>query len=94
MLNEYTKITLDNIISNVLSCQTIIEKLTKEQPNLLNDLGVTRTRDFILGSIWCIILEKFIVVSYLQSGKTLTYESSIEISRYVLEKLLKSVGNG
>ena len=87
MLSEYSKITLDNIIRNVLSCQMIVEKLTKEQINLLTNLGVTKTRDFILGSIWCIILEKYLVVSYLQSGKTITYETSLEISQYVLEKL-------
>jgi hypothetical protein len=87
MLSEYSKITLDNIIRNVLSCQMIVEKLTKEQSNLLTNLGVTKTRDFVLGSIWCIILEKYLVVSYLQSGKTITYETSLEISQYVLEKL-------
>jgi hypothetical protein len=65
----------------------IVEKLTKEQSNLLTNLGVTKTRDFVLGSIWCIILEKYLVVSYLQSGKTITYETSLEISQYVLEKL-------
>lgn len=91
MLNESTKVTVDNIIGNVLSCQMIIENLTKEQINLLTDLGVTKTRDFILGSIWCIILEKYLIVSYLQSGKTITYESSLEISQYVLEKLKRII---
>jgi len=46
-------------------------------------------RDFVLGAVWCTILEKFLVSSYLYTGKTITYEQSLIISEYVLDKVSK-----
>ena len=46
-------------------------------------------RDFVLGAVWCTVLEKFLVSSYLYTGKTITYEQSLKISEYVLDKVSK-----
>jgi hypothetical protein len=55
-----------------------------------NKIGIENRRDFILGAVWCIILEKYIISNYLHSGKTINYESGLEVSRYVLDKISKS----
>ncbi|MDW3626469.1 MAG: hypothetical protein QOK72_07485 [Nitrososphaeraceae archaeon] len=46
-------------------------------------------RDFVLGAAWCTVLEKFLVSSYLYTGKTITYQQSLIISEYVLDKMSK-----
>ncbi len=89
--DDFTKLLLDKIIHNVLSCLPIIENMSKDQDEQLRErIGIVNRRDFILGAVWCIILEKFIVSCYLHTGKTLNYENAIEISRYVLNKISES----
>ena len=46
-------------------------------------------RDFVLGAVWCTVLEKFLVSSYLYTGKTITYEQGLKISEYVLDRMSK-----
>ena len=41
-------------------------------------------RDFVLGAVWCTVLEKF-----LYTGKTITSEQGLKISEYVLDKISK-----
>ncbi|MGV8107066.1 MAG: hypothetical protein ACP5OH_04775 [Nitrososphaerota archaeon] len=90
-LDEFTKSLLDKIINNVISCLPMIEKMFKDQNKQLGkDIGIVNTKDFILGAVWCIILEKYIITCYLHTGKTINYENGIEISRYVLNKISKS----
>ena len=99
-LDEFTKSLLDKIINNVISCLPMIEKMFKDQNKQLGkDIGIVNRKDFILGAVWCIILEKYIITCYLHTGKTINYENGIEISRYVLNKisksdLLMSINNG
>jgi hypothetical protein len=89
--DDFTKVLLDKIIHNVLSCLPLIENMSKDQNEQLREqIGIVNRRDFILGAVWCIILEKFIVSCYLHTGKTLNYENGIEISRYVLNKISES----
>lgn len=89
--DDFTKVLLDKIIHNVLSCLPIIENMSIDQNEQLREqIGIVNKRDFILGAVWCIILEKFIVSCYLQTGKTLDYENGIQISRYVLNKISES----
>jgi hypothetical protein len=90
-LDEFTKSLLDKIIYNVTSCLPMIEKMFKDQNKQLGkDIGIVNRKDFILGAVWCIILEKYIITCYLHTGKTINYENGIEISRYVLNKISKS----
>ena len=90
-LDEFTKSLLDKIINNVISCLPMIEKMFKDQNKQLGkDIGIVNRKDFILGAVWCIILEKYIITCYLHTGKTINYENGIEISRYVLNKISKS----
>ncbi|HXV88372.1 MAG TPA: hypothetical protein VD710_04670 [Nitrososphaeraceae archaeon] len=99
-LDEFTKLLLDKIINNVISCLPMIENMFKDQNKELGkDIGIVNRKDFILGAVWCIILEKYIITCYLHTGKTLNYENGMEISRYVLNKisksdLLMSINNG
>lgn len=99
-LDEFTKLLLDKIINNVISCLPMIEKMFKDQNKQLGkDIGIVNRKDFILGAVWCIILEKYIITCYLHTGKTINYENGMEISRYVLNKisksdLLMSINNG
>lgn len=99
-LDEFTKSLLDKIINNVISCLPMIEKMFKDQNKQLGkDIGIVNRKDFILGAVWCIILEKYIITCYLHTGKTINYENGMEISRYVLNKisksdLLMSINNG
>lgn len=99
-LDEFTKLLLDKIISNVISCLPMIENMFKDQNKELGkDIGIVNRKDFILGAVWCIILEKYIITCYLHTGKTINYENGMEISRYVLNKisksdLLMSINNG
>ncbi len=89
--DDFTKVLLDKIIHNVLSCLPLIENMSKDQNEQLRErIGIVNRRDFILGAVWCIILEKFIISCYLHTGKTLNYENGIEISRYVLNKISES----
>jgi hypothetical protein len=78
----------------------MIENMFKDQNKELGkDIGIVNRKDFILGAVWCIILEKYIITCYLHTGKTINYENGMEISRYVLNKisksdLLMSINNG
>lgn len=90
VLDEFTKIMLDKIINNVISCLPLIENMFKDQNKKLEEIGIINRRDFILGSVWCIILEKYIITSYLHTGKTINYEKGMEISEYVLNKISAS----
>ena len=82
---------LGQIIDNVVSCLPLIENVFKDQNGeFKNKIGIENRRDFILGAVWCIILEKYIVSNYLHSGKTINYESGLEVSSYVLDKISKS----
>jgi hypothetical protein len=90
-LDEFTKSLLDKIINNVISCLPMIENMFKDQNKQLGkDIGIVNRKDFILGAVWCIILEKYIITCYLHTGKTINYENGMEISRYVLNKISKS----
>lgn len=90
-LDEFTKLLLDKIINNVISCLQMIENMFKDQNKELGkDIGIVNRKDFILGAVWCIILEKYIITCYLHTGKTINYENGMEISRYVLNKISKS----
>ena len=90
-LDEFTKSLLDKIINNVISCLPMIEKMFKDQNKQLGKvIGIVNRKDFILGAVWCIILEKYIITCYLHTGKTINYENGMEISRYVLNKISKS----
>lgn len=99
-LDEFTKLLLDKIINNVISCLPMIENMFNDQNKELGkDIGIINRKDFILGAVWCIILEKYIITCYLHTGKTINYENGMEISRYVLNKisksdLLMSINNG
>jgi len=99
-LDEFTKLLLNKIINNVISCLPMIENMFKDQNKELGkDIGIVNRKDFILGAVWCIILEKYIITCYLHTGKTINYENGMEISRYVLNKisksdLLMSINNG
>jgi hypothetical protein len=90
-LDEFAKSLLDKIINNVISCLPMIEKMFKDQNKQLGkDIGIVNRKDFILGAVWCIILEKYVITCYLHTGKTINYEKGMEISRYVLNKISKS----
>ena len=57
-LDEFTKLLLDKIINNVISCLPMIENMFKDQNKELGkDIGIVNRKDFILGAVWCIILE-------------------------------------
>jgi len=89
--DEFTKVLLDKIITNVISCLPLIENMFKDQNNeLYKKIGITNKRDFILGAVWCIVLEKFIITSYLHTGKTINYENGVDLSKYVLDKISES----
>ena len=91
VLDEFGKTSLDKIIDNVLSCLPLIENMFKDQNNeFRKKIGIENKRDFVLGSVWCIILEKYIIANYTHSGKTINYESGLEASDYVLEKISRS----
>jgi len=88
--DEFIKILLDKIIQNVISCLPIIENISKLQHEKIKErMGVDNMGDFVLGAVWCTVLEKFLVSSYLYTGKTITYEQSLKISEYVLDKVSK-----
>lgn len=90
-LDEFSKVSLDKIIENVISCLPLIENMFKDQQNeFRKEIGIENRRDFVLGSVWCIILEKYIIANYLHSGKTINYQNGLDVSRYVLEKISKS----
>jgi len=89
--DEFTKTLLDKIITNVISCLPLIENMFKDQNNeFYKKIGITNKRDFILGAVWCIVLEKFIITSYLHTGKTINYENGVDLSKYVLDKISES----
>ena len=89
--DEFTKTLLDKIITNVISCLPLIENMFKDQnTELYKKIGITNKRDFILGAVWCIVLEKFIITSYLHTGKTINYENGVDLSKYVLDKISES----
>jgi hypothetical protein len=100
IIDEFSKVSLDKIFDNVVSCLPLIENMFKDQNNeFKKGIGIENRRDFILGSVWCIILEKYIIANYLHSGKIINYENGLEVSRYILDKisksdLLKSTKNG
>ena len=86
--DEFTKILLDKIIQNVISCLPIIENISKVQNEKIKECTeVNNIQDFVVGAVWCTVLEKFLVSSYLYTGKTITYEQSLKISDYVLDKM-------
>jgi hypothetical protein len=90
VLDEFSKASLDKIIDNVVSCLPLIENMLKDQDNEFRKrIGIENRRDFVIGAVWCIILEKYIIANYLHSGKTINYESGMEVSRYVLDKISK-----
>ena len=90
-LDEFSKVLADKIINNVISCLPLIENMFKDQNNELKEqIGIINRRDFILGAVWCIILEKFIITSYLHTGKSINYEKGMDISEYVLSKISQS----
>lgn len=90
-LDEFSKVLVDKIINNVISCLPLIENMFKDQNNELKEqIGIINRRDFILGAVWCIILEKFIITSYLHTGKSINYEKGMDISEYVLNKISQS----
>jgi hypothetical protein len=89
--DEFTKILLDKITNNVISCLPLIENMFKDQnKQLKEEIGIINRRDFILGAVWCIILEKYIITRYLHTGRTINYEKGMEISKYVLNKISES----
>ena len=91
VLDEFTKVLLDKIINNVISCLPLIENMFKDQnKQLKEEIGIINRRDFILGAVWCIIMEKFIITCYLHTGKSINYEKGMEISEYVLSKISES----
>jgi hypothetical protein len=68
--DEFTRILLDKIIQNVISCLPIIENICKVQGEKIKErTGVNNMEDFVLGAVWCTILEKFLVSSYLIQEK-------------------------
>src|SRR5829696_4475790 len=85
--DEFTKILLDKIIQNVTSCLPVIENIKVQHEKIKERTGVTNMRDFVLGAVWCTVLEKFLVSSYLYTGKTITSEQGLKISEYVLDKM-------
>ena len=88
--DESTRILLDKIIQNIISCLSVIENISNVQHEKMKErIGIDNTRDFVLGAAWCTVLEKFLVSSYLYTGKTITYEQSLKISDYVLDKMSK-----
>ena len=88
--DEFTRILLDKVIQNVISCLPIIENISKVQHKKIEErIGVDNMRDFVLGAAWSMYSEKFLVSSYLYTGKTITYEQSLIISEYVLDKMSK-----
>ena len=88
--DELNKMLLDKIIQNVISCLPIIEKIVNEQNKRIKETtGVINERDFVIGGLWCTILEKFLVAHYLYTGKTITLEQGIEISQYTLDRISK-----
>ena len=89
--DEFNKVLLDKIIKNVISCLPLIENMFKDQnKHLKEEIGIMNRRDFILGAVWCIIMEKFIITCYLHTGNTINYEKGMEISEYVLSKISES----
>ena len=88
--DEFTKILLDMIIQNVTSCLLIIENISKVQHEKIKErTGDNNMRDFVLRAVWCTVLEKFLVSTYLYTGKTITYKQGLKISEYVLDKISK-----
>ena len=91
ILDEFSKALVDKIINNVITCLPLIENMFKDQNKELKEqIGIINRRDFILGAVWCIILEKFIITSYLHTGKSINYEKGMDISEYVLNKISQS----
>ena len=89
--DELNKKLLDKIIQNVISCVAIIEKMCNTQePDMKKNVNLTSKRDFIIGAVWCTILEKFLISYYLHTGKTISYDQGLELSQYILERLSKS----
>jgi hypothetical protein len=88
--DEFSKVLVDKIINNVISCLPLIENMFKDQNKELKEIGIINRRDFILGAVWCIILEKFIITCYLHTGKSINYEKGMDISEYVLKKISES----
>ena len=89
--DELNKKLLDKIIQNVISCVAIIEKMCNTQePDMKKNVNLTSKRDFIVGAVWCTILEKFLISYYLHTGKTISYDQGLELSQYILERLSKS----
>ncbi|MFB5600575.1 MAG: hypothetical protein ACE5SW_10145 [Nitrososphaeraceae archaeon] len=91
MEDELNKKLLDKIIQNVISCTPMIEKMFNAQTDDMKEyVNFSSRRDFIVGAVWCTILEKFLISSYLHTGKTISYEQGLEISKYVLKTISKS----
>ena len=89
--DELNKKLLDKIIENVISCIPIIEKIfTAQNEDFKKYLNFSNRRDFIIGGIWCTILEKFLISSYIHTGKTITYEQGLELSEYIIKTISKS----
>ena len=52
--DEFTRILLDKVIQNVISCLPIIENISKVQHKKIEErIGVDNMRDFVLGAAWC-----------------------------------------
>ena len=51
--DEFTRILLDKVIQNVISCLPIIENISKGQHKKIEErIGVDNMRDFVLGAAW------------------------------------------
>ena len=58
--DEFTRILLDKVIQNVISCLPIIENISKVQHKKIEErIGVDNMRDFVLGAAWCMFLKNF-----------------------------------
>ena len=61
-----------------------------QNKQLKEEIGIINRRDFILGAVWCIIMEKFIITCYLHTRKTINYDKGMGLSEYVLSKISES----
>ena len=57
--DEFTRILLDKVIQNVISCLPVIENISKVQHKKIEErIGVDNMRDFVLGAAWCTVPRK------------------------------------
>jgi hypothetical protein len=58
--------------------------------NIKECVNITSKRDFIVGAVWCTILEKFLISYYLYTVKTISYDQGLKLSEYILNNLSNS----